>query len=1305
MRKIYSVGNALVLPLMMFFCFYAKLSYSQSNQKTQIRPNLLQNNIEDYLFNKNKFNKNTYNNHYYTFIKFQAPPSKKLQDRLQNLNIQLLQYHQHNIYSASIPKQLTRATLNALKITAIQPIDKQFKLSNAVQEKLDKPSNYIHKQLDITIVFFDNILNSRIKEIISDYDINIEYDHLKNGKMISGAIAFDKINLLLELPEVAFLDITDEEPEPLYIQRKATTGNRINVLTSNFAGSRNLSGDGVIVGLGDGGELSNHIDFKGRIINYANGTYSSYGAHGDLSAGIIAGNGNIVEDYQGCLTDVQLITQKTSRIINYAADYINDHGMVITSNSYGSSITCGNEGSYNYSSQLLDWQMINYSNIVHVFAGGNAGTWDCGIYPVGYNSIMRAYSSAKNVLTVGNVDYNGVVSTYSARGPVADGRLKPEIVSYGQSIISTNRDDWYEQFGGTSAATPAVSATLALIYERYRQLYGGANPKGALVKALACNTANDLGNPGPDFIYGFGGINARQAIESLESDDHYEDEITQGENKQHILSVPAGITKLNVMLYWNDKEAEAYPVKALINDLDITITDPNGNIINPWILDHTPTGVTNNAVRGVDTLNNIEQITIDSPMAGNYTININGSSIPVGSQQYVVTTSKIEEALKLTYPIGGEVFHPNGSVVLRWDAYDNDNEGFKLEYSPDGGSNWVLIKDNYSGSTRHYRWNAPSILSDDVLVRVSRNGNASQSESPFNVLWTPKNFSTKAMCNGDILLEWSSLDYATEYEVFQLGEREMEPIGITSDTSYFVENLTLGEEYWFAVRAKTVNGRYSYRCRALRDTSKNTDICYNGNLELSQIVTPLIGREATSTALSNSEAIAIKIVNKGTITLNHTPISYVLDGIMYQDTCNIPIPEGDSVVHIFQQTADLSVARTYNFDTWLEHKYDNDFSKDSLLEQTIVHLENIPISVPFLLDFENVTPQTHTEESIGIADLDCLDYEKVGTGVLEVSTNPGILPTDNNFLSLSPSSDADTNEAIFTFNLSNISLMNLILQFKYDHFTQDDSNVDRVWIRGSDTDPWVELYEIPKTSGWIQAPNLFTTAILNSVGQTQTSSFQVKFVQSGSDELRLDDIMLIDAAELPVELVYFTAQKTANDVLLKWETASELNNDFFEVQVARSEEDFAKNNFEIIGIVNGNGTTSVTQSYYFADTEKFKHGVRYYRLKQVDFDGAFEYSPILPVHFEKVKITTRVYPNPFAQNEVFLYFDETEEKILDIKILNNRGFVIKTFNQPIPAGQTTFRISFEEDLPSGFYYINGMFGKERFARKLIKERS
>ena len=110
---------------------------------------------------------------------------------------------------------------------------------------------------------------------------------------------------------------------------------------------------------------------------------------------------------------------------------------------------------------------------------------------------------------------------------------------------------------------------------------------------------------------------------------------------------------------------------------------------------------------------------------------------------------------------------------------------------------------------------------------------------------------------------------------------------------------------------------------------------------------------------------------------------------------------------------------------------------------------------------------------------------------------------------------------------------------------------------------------------------------------------------------------------LPVVWQEFRAEQKDGEVMLHWRTAAELNNDFFEVQ--HSDNGIL---FTPIGEVPGNGTTRTISQYSYRDAYPVL-GTNYYRLKQVDFDGKFEYSPVLTVvHADNSELTLHLYPNP-----------------------------------------------------------------------------
>ena len=138
------------------------------------------------------------------------------------------------------------------------------------------------------------------------------------------------------------------------------------------------------------------------------------------------------------------------------------------------------------------------------------------------------------------------------------------------------------------------------------------------------------------------------------------------------------------MLYWMDYEGSTAASMALVNDLDLTMSDPTSTVFEPWVLDPTPTVAALDAVAtpGQDHLNNVEQITIDNQILGEYIVNIASFSIPQGPQNYYVIYYFEMEDIVVTYPSGGENFSPSTNQLIRWDAPEGIDP-FTLSFSSD----------------------------------------------------------------------------------------------------------------------------------------------------------------------------------------------------------------------------------------------------------------------------------------------------------------------------------------------------------------------------------------------------------------------------------------------------------------------------------------------------------------------------------------------------------------------------------------------------------------------------------------------
>lgn len=167
---------------------------------------------------------------------------------------------------------------------------------------------------------------------------------------------------------------------------------------------------------------------------------------------------------------------------------------------------------------------------------------------------------------------------------------------------------------------------------------------------------------------------------------------------------------------------------------------------------------------------------------------------------------------------------------------------------------------------------------------------------------------------------------------------------------------------------------------------------------------------------------------------------------------------------------------------------------------------------------------------------------------------------------------------------------------------------------------------------------------------------------------------------VPVELTSFSAVGTRDGVQLNWQTATEINNQRFEIERSNDSQ-----NFTLVGFVNGRGTTTEKSSYSFID-KGINEGKYFYRLKQVDYNGAYEYSQVIEVEFSVPQefVLAQNYPNPFNPTTT-LSFGLPVESNITLSVYNSLGELVRVVAQgTLQAG--THNMNFDAvDLPSGIY--------------------
>ena len=1048
-----------------------------------------------------------YKDRLYTIIQFNQLPGETTRKALTADGIVLYNYISGNAYFAVLPENFNPATLKKYNANGLYQPEPVNKIDNRLLQQQDQPVT--NPDDYIAVSFFGSLNKETVTGELKKAGAQIATTKIQPAQVVFIKASTTVLQKIAQLPFVAYISKQRMKDVPInYITHGL---HAVNALSYNAG--RNLLGKGVTIGVGDNADPSTHIDFTGRLINRTPLPPASHGTHVTGTAG---GGGIVNPKFKGMAPQATIVSQFYSDILVNTPFYTTDFGMVLTNNSYhGVEESCPGDGEYDILSTFVDDQLNNDIELLHVFAAGNDGTLTCSPYPAFFGTIKSGFQTGKNTLVVGALD-NMTIANFSSRGPVNDGRLKPEITAGGSGINSTTPNNNYGANWGTSMASPIVTGSMALLYERYRQLNAGANPTAALIKAVACNSADDIGNAGPDYTYGFGMLNARHAVEALENNTYFTGSVSNGGVANFsITGVPAGTNQVKILLYWSDVAAAPYSVNALINNLDLTVTAPGAVVHNPLILNPNPGNITDVAVEGVDNINNIEQVVIYNPPAGNFDITVTGTNVPAGPQSFVVAYQVINTSLTVEYPFGHETMVPGQFEVFRWNAYDGSSNTFTVEISTNNGSSWTVLNNNVPADSRTFLWATANTPTNQGLIRVTRNGGglADVTDNPFTILALP-NTSLTNPCPGYVQMSWTAPPSATGYDIMMLRGDSMQTIATTAGTSYLLEGLSTDSSYWLAVRPKisSIPGRHSTSKIITPSGGTCAGATYNNDFTIDTLLAPGTGRMFTTSQLGVT-APQVRIHNLGGVaSAGSYNISYQVNGgSIVTESNSTVIPAASTFDYTFTQTFDFSATGTYTVKTWVSYGSDTHPLNDTITT-VIKHLQNDPIvlSPDFTEGFEGATVQTHSSAVTGLDGLDRCDFTNSNSnGRARTFVNTGFARTGNRAITLDQKSYSLTSSAdslVSTFNLSGYSAADqLWLDFYYRNQGIDFSLPgNQVWIRGSESDAWIPVYTLP-----VNDPNDFgvyrastpvniTETLTNAVpAQTVSSSFQVRFGQEG----------------------------------------------------------------------------------------------------------------------------------------------------------------------------------------------------------------
>jgi hypothetical protein len=526
--------------------------------------------------------------------------------------------------------------------------------------------------------------------------------------------------LRITRPNGAFQEIIDFEGEiPIYFT--TTNANAaISTGASPVRTTHSLDGSGVTVGVWDGGSARiTHQEFGARatsldggaIIDHATHVSGTIGAAGVVSTAQGMAPFAKIDSYDWN-NDVSEMTARAATAPGQADKlYLSNHSYnFVTGWNYvnngtrvwewygnGTATTSIEQDYGRYHSSTRDYDTLAYNAPYYLIfrSAGNDRTdnptngqlvaltpgsssvvgFDSTTHPTGDGQYRGGFETigfvalSKNIVTIGSASdavtsgsrdpSKANVSSFSSWGPTDDGRIKPDLVANGEAVYSplAGSNTAYGSYWGTSMATPNATGSTALLIEHYANLFSNGALRSSTMKGLLIQTADDRGNAGPDYRYGWGLVDAKEAADLISDHKIYPERqlITEAQLTTTITThsqsfVWDGNSPIRATLCWTDPAGTATSTSdlrspRLVNNLDLKIIAPGGSEYQPYVMPFvgswTEASMNTPATTGINNTDNVEQVLLSiPPSAGTYQVMVSFSgNLTNNSQNFAVILS------------------------------------------------------------------------------------------------------------------------------------------------------------------------------------------------------------------------------------------------------------------------------------------------------------------------------------------------------------------------------------------------------------------------------------------------------------------------------------------------------------------------------------------------------------------------------------------------------------------------------------------------------------------------------------------
>ena len=460
----------------------------------------------------------------------QFEPGKIAFDALKQKGIELGDYLGSNAYYAKVAPGSRPSDFAGTGLRAVVPIRGEWKVVHSLLQGMTPEWAAEGDNIKVDLVWFSGINLEQVKADLSKRGLTFSTtsDLLRTAHITATR---EQVIALADAEYVAAIRWA-EPPMEFENYRGARLSGAMNLRMSPELSGRGLTGKGVRVGIWDG-NVGDHVDYGNRVHRQEfEISLASSGGHGMHTTGTILGAGLLDERARGMAPEAEIWTwnfntQSNGKSVGQEMlECQEKYNISITSNSYGyrMSAFCRYEQYLNYSflgPRHADVLAYFIPTLTHLYSAGN----DQGVCNWAFGH-MSNY--AKNIISVAALTPGGEMTDFSSFGPHRDGRMFPIISARGESVYSVMPEQSYDWMSGTSMSCPTAAGHLALLTQRWGQLHGGALPFNYYLKALIANTADDKGNAGPDYKFGFGVLNSIAAVTAMENNWHHFASLSRG---------------------------------------------------------------------------------------------------------------------------------------------------------------------------------------------------------------------------------------------------------------------------------------------------------------------------------------------------------------------------------------------------------------------------------------------------------------------------------------------------------------------------------------------------------------------------------------------------------------------------------------------------------------------------------------------------------------------------------------------------------------------------------------------------------